>query len=124
MGTKDDPNYGRTFSARGDEAPVEAGIGERLLKQASTVEKLYSMQAGGVPVKTTSTGLMREAATLIESQSAEIARQRELIEDAVPILEVLVADRETLIGEECEIARDLQARFLTALDPQPTQGEG
>lgn len=36
----------------------------------------------------------------------------ELAEDAIPILDVLIEDRENAIGEECEIARDLRDRCI------------
>lgn len=46
---------------------------------------------------------------------------QELVEDAIPILDVLIEDREQAIGEKCEIARDLRRRCkATALAKTPT----
>ena len=39
----------------------------------------------------------------------------ELAEDALPILDVLIEDRETSIGEECEISRDLRSRIIAVI---------
>lgn len=54
----------------------------------------------------------RDAISRLEREKAEL---RELIEDAMPILDVLIDDREHMIGEECEVARDLRSRFAEAL---------
>ena len=138
MTTKDDPNYSRTFSASGDEAPVEAGLGDLsvgqvqwhsseedggpdvgVLLRLSDEEYLWAGElikedeAGdnccGLVIYTdkekrlvlpcdfeTARDLVEEhiapavrnAAALIESQSAEIARSRRIrdgLEDTVEI---------------------------------------
>lgn len=63
-----------------------------------------------------------EALARTEREAVEL---RAFVEDSVEILKVLIEDRESVTGEECDISRDLLAR-ASALSPSPaTQlGEG
>ncbi|MGU9981489.1 hypothetical protein ACJ4V0_15750 [Phreatobacter sp. HK31-P] len=48
----------------------------------------------------------------VEDAGAELLA---LLEDAVPILDVLIEDRELVIEDQCEVARDLRTRFKEAI---------
>ncbi len=64
---------------------------------------ITDVEGVGIAYKRDDADLFAAAATLLE-----------LAEDAVPILEAVLDDREAANGEECEILRDLLDRFRAA----------